>query len=148
MATLRPLFRTFFSRSKRFGSQTKGVTNDVWPSSTRNPGRSGYLRNGSGAYNEDLGLRSDIAKGVNITTTIKSGSNPNFQDPESLPTNEIKRSDSERRMQWKGEGPLKDDSSEEFLPVQKPGGDYIRMTTEVTSRRVNKDRLRDDVCRW
>ena len=63
---------------------------------------------------------------MGITTTIKSGSNPNFQDPESLPTNE-------RRQHVKDESPLKDDSSEEFLPAQKPGGYYIRMTTEVTS---------------
>jgi len=89
MATLRLLFRTFFSRSKLFGSQTKGATNDVWPS-TRTPGRSGYFRNSSGAYNEDLGLRSDIAKGVGIMTTVKSGSDPNFQKPERLPTNETK----------------------------------------------------------
>jgi len=44
------------------------------------------------------------------------------------------------------ESPLKDDSSEEFLPVRKPGGDYIRMTTEVTSAQERQQgQGRDDL---
>ncbi|KAF4628501.1 hypothetical protein G7Y89_g9653 [Cudoniella acicularis] len=76
MATLRPLFRTFFARSKLFGSTPVQSSNTTpWPASKR-PARGRYFRSGSSAVDavaeEELGLRSDIGKGVGITTVINS----------------------------------------------------------------------------
>ena len=97
-----------------------------WPSS-----RKGYFRSESGARGvEELGLRSDIGKGVGITTTIKSMS---AGDDEGGKQDRLKRSGSERVLNRnESQSHLKDDSSEEFLPVQKPTGDWgVRKTTEV-----------------
>jgi hypothetical protein len=127
LATLRPLFRTFFSRSKLFGSSTQNRSGSQgWPSSGK-----GYFRSGTSVRGgEELGLRRDIGKGVGITTTIKSTS---AGDDESGNSDRIKRSGSERVLKRnESQSYLKDDSSEEFLPVQNPTGDWgVRKTTEV-----------------
>jgi hypothetical protein len=152
MATLRPLFREFLSRSRLLGSSTRNQTGSkAWPSS-RGPGRAGYFRSGSGPNNgaEELGLRSDIAKGVGVTTVIKSTNNPD-EDEEmgrSL-SGKIKRSGSSKKVLRKNvsETHLRDDSSEEFLPVQKPGSDWtsVRKTTEVrTSEEVRRTESKEN----
>lgn len=135
MATLRPLFRTFLSRSKLLGSSTlTGDRSSTWPLGRR-ANRGGYYRSGSGNKEgqEELGLRSDLRKGVGVTTTIKSNGE---MERKSSRENQISRSASQNGLNWlDNETPLKDDSSEEFLPVQKPpGNDWaVRKTTEVTT---------------
>jgi hypothetical protein len=58
-----------------------------------------------------------------------------------------KRSDSVRELRWNESlGHMKDDSSEEFLPMQRPkNGDWeIRKTTDiVTSREVEATAVQD-----
>jgi hypothetical protein len=68
-ATLRPLFRSFFLRSKLLGgSSTRGKSSsNPWPSS----GRPGYIRSESRGGNESFGLRSDIGKNQGVTTVIE-----------------------------------------------------------------------------
>jgi hypothetical protein len=130
MATLRPLFRSFLARSKLFGGSTGAKDlgdSNGWPNSNR-PTRAGYFRSGSNIREgaEELGLRSDIGKGVGITTVIKSANNMKDE-----------KNGKERKasLKWGGSAdPLKDDSSEEFLPMQRPKGDWgVRKTTEVTT---------------
>lgn len=129
MATLRPLFRSFFARSKLFGGSTGlkdlGDSNG-WPHSNR-PARADYFRSGSNVREgtEELGLRSDIGKGVGITTVIKSANN--IKDEKNGKARKAS-------LKWGGSAdPLKDDSSEEFLPMQTPTGGWgVRKTTEVT----------------
>lgn len=72
---------------------------------------------------EELGLRSDIGKGVGITTIIESSKE------------EQAAKGRKGSLHWKGSAdPLRDDSSEEFLPMQKPRTDWgVRKTTEVTT---------------
>jgi hypothetical protein len=59
----------------------------------------------------------------------------------------VKRSDSVRGLRWNGSlGHMKGDSSEEFLPMQRPNnGDWeIRKTTDiVTSREVEATAVQD-----
>lgn len=144
MATLRPLFRTFLSRSKLFGSSTNpSGSHHAWPSS-RKPGRSGYFRSGSGLKHgaEELGLRGDIAKGVGVTTVIEGTNSPDNGDEEMGRSGKIKRSGSKNVLRKNlSETHLRDDSSEEFLPVQKPDAGWggVRKTTEVrTSEEVHR----------
>jgi hypothetical protein len=132
MATLRPLFRAFLSRSKLFGSSTRSRSgSNAWPSSSK-ADRGGYVRSGSGQKDMELGLRNDLAKGVGITTTIKSTSNP---DGGVVQPKKLRRSGSGKALRWnESERELKDDSSEEFLPVQRPNAGWgVRKTTEVST---------------
>jgi hypothetical protein len=85
-----------------------------------------------------LGLRSDISKGVGVTTIIKSSTNQNFVDSQAMEIKGAKRSDSVRELRWNESlGHMKDDSSEEFLPMQRPNnGDWgIRKTTDIVTSR-------------
>jgi len=138
MATLRPLFRTFLSRSKLFGTSSRSRnTNHPW-SSSRKTNRAGYFRSAGGPKDTELGLRSDISKGVGVTTIIKSSTNQNFVDSQAMEIKGVKRSDSVRGLRWNGSlGHMKDDSSEEFLPMQRPNnGDWeIRKTTDIVTSR-------------
>lgn len=89
-------------------------------------------------------MRNDLGKGVGVTTTIKSTSNGELERDTSR-ENQISRSASQKGLNWlDNETPLKDDSSEEFLPVQRPlGNDWaVRKTTEVTtSQEVQNERV-------
>lgn len=69
-ATLRPLFRTFFARSKLMGGTSSQGGSSPWPAS--NGLRQGYIRSGSNTRPEDFALRSDIKKDAGITTVIGS----------------------------------------------------------------------------
>lgn len=141
MATLRPLFRTFLSRSKLFGSSTRSRSgSNAWPASKK-ANRGGYIRSGGGQKDTELGLRNDIVKGAGITTTIKSTSNPGFDENGTVQSKKLKRSGSGGELRWnESAGDLKDDSSEEFLPVQRPNVDWggVRKTTEVSTTREVK----------
>ncbi len=67
VATLRPLFREFYSRSNLFGGSTsarKYATNP-WPKSGL-PG-SGYIRSPG---NDEIELRNDVSKSIGVTTII------------------------------------------------------------------------------
>ncbi|KAH8683351.1 hypothetical protein BGZ60DRAFT_217876 [Tricladium varicosporioides] len=136
MATLRPLFRTFFARSKLFGSRSTPAPPSgslPWPGSNR-PTRGNYFRSGSksnGVVDEELvlGLRSDIKAGAGVVTVV--------QGPSSEEA--ARRTKSSESLRWgkssKSATGLGDDSSEEFLPIQQGGkGDWrVRKTMEVTT---------------
>jgi hypothetical protein len=64
MATMRPLFVAFFSRSKLFGSTTRDT---AYP---RNASRLGYFRKKENTDVEELELHSDLGKSIRVTTTI------------------------------------------------------------------------------
>jgi hypothetical protein len=71
MATLRPLFVNFFSRSRLLGSSTREASAGWGP---RSASRKGYFRSGGGRDNngpEELGL-SGLPKGSGVSTTIHS----------------------------------------------------------------------------
>jgi hypothetical protein len=66
MATLRPLFVAFLSRSRLLGSSNRGNTN-AWEAAPQP--RGGRKREVAGV--EELGLTSDVGKGgIRVTTTI------------------------------------------------------------------------------
>jgi hypothetical protein len=64
MATMRPLFVAFFSRSKLFGSTTRGST------CPRSISRLGYFRKKENTDVEEVELHSDLGKSILVTTTI------------------------------------------------------------------------------
>ncbi len=67
-ATLRPLFRNFFLRSRLMGgSSTQGVSSP-WPASASHK----YIRSNSNGGTEEFGLRTDISKNHGVTTIIES----------------------------------------------------------------------------
>lgn len=141
MATLRPLFRTFLSRSKLFGASSRSQNIHPW-SSSRKTNHARYFRSASGPKDTELGLRSDISKGVGITTIIKSSNNQKFVDNQAIEIKGVKRSDSVRELRWNESlGHMKDDSSDEYLPMQRPnnGGWEIRMTTDIATSREEED---------
>ncbi|APA14512.1 hypothetical protein sscle_13g092820 [Sclerotinia sclerotiorum 1980 UF-70] len=85
VATLRPLFRSFFARTKMFGSSTKGPSNpsNAWGGYGDTKG-SGYIKQkslndggsriaSSGEDVEDFKLRDDIPLHSGVTTTIVTG---------------------------------------------------------------------------
>ncbi|RDW89746.1 hypothetical protein BP6252_01778 [Coleophoma cylindrospora] len=69
VATLRPLFRTFFMRTAA-GSSSQGPSN-VWPKSG---GNSGYIRsksnNAHSPFNDEIALRTDVGKVGGVTTVV------------------------------------------------------------------------------
>ncbi|KAH6716976.1 hypothetical protein DL95DRAFT_394894 [Leptodontidium sp. 2 PMI_412] len=67
-ATLRPLFRTFFLRSRLMGGSSTQGPSGPWPAS----GPHKYVRSQSRGGGEEFGLRSDIGKNHGVTTTIES----------------------------------------------------------------------------
>jgi hypothetical protein len=94
--------------------------------------RGGYIRSGGVQIGTDLGLRTDLAKGGGVTTTIKSTNNADYD--ENGQSKKLKRSGSGKALRWdESERDLKDDSSEEFLPVQG-----VKKTTEVSTTREVK----------
>jgi hypothetical protein len=64
MATMRPLFVAFFSRSKLFGSTTNGNT---YP---KNASQLGYFRRRENISVDELELHSDLGKNIRVTTTV------------------------------------------------------------------------------
>jgi hypothetical protein len=64
MATMRPLFIAFFSRSKLFGSTTRGNT---YP---RNTSQLGYFRRRKNISANEIELHSDLGKNIRVTTTV------------------------------------------------------------------------------
>jgi hypothetical protein len=81
MATLRPLFKTFFSRSRLVGSSTKRTSSRGWGQPNQ-PSRNGYYRSAGKNNNNDVeelglnNLRSDLPKGGGTSTTIQSLNDP------------------------------------------------------------------------
>jgi hypothetical protein len=89
----------------------------------------------------ELGLRGDLAKGAGVTTTIKSTTNPDCDANGVVQSKKLKGSGSGKALRWnESERDLKDDSSEEFLPVQGPNVDWsgVKKTTEVSTTREVK----------
>jgi len=72
MATLRPLFMTFFSRSRLLGSSTNEAASGWGNSKPNGNSRRGYFRSERGNENGlELGL-SGLPKGSGVSTTIRS----------------------------------------------------------------------------
>jgi hypothetical protein len=66
MATMRPLFMAFFSRSRLFGSTTTPTRLSTNP---RNASRAGYFRKRE-TTDDEFELQSDLGKSIRVTTTI------------------------------------------------------------------------------
>lgn len=139
MACLRPLFRTFLSRSRLFGSSSaKRSTNDAFPSAGKG-NYGGYIRSGvrkgSRIGVEELGLRDDVGKGNGIITTIKGkNTSPSDYGSEELVTQKRARPGDTVKGALNWDNLLKDDSEEEILSVQKSNtstGWGVRKTTTV-----------------
>jgi hypothetical protein len=64
MATMRPLFVAFFSRSKLFGSTTSGNT---YP---RSIGKVGFFHRRGNINVDETELDSDLGKTIRVTTTV------------------------------------------------------------------------------
>jgi hypothetical protein len=64
MATMRPLFVAFFSRSKLFGSTTRDGPY------LRSISKLGYFRKKENTDVEEIELHSDLGKSILVTTTI------------------------------------------------------------------------------
>jgi hypothetical protein len=64
MATMRPLFVAFFSRSKLFGSTSGGNT---YP---RNTGQFGFFHRKAKISVDEIQLHSDLGKNIRVTTTV------------------------------------------------------------------------------
>ncbi|KIN03210.1 hypothetical protein OIDMADRAFT_119103 [Oidiodendron maius Zn] len=64
MATMRPLFVAFFSRSKLFGTTPRGNT---YP---RNTGQFGFFHERENISVDEIELHSDIGKTIRVTTTV------------------------------------------------------------------------------
>jgi hypothetical protein len=98
------------------------------------PGRGGYFRSGSGPKDrvEELGLRGDMVKGVGITTVIRSIGSPEHEDLEIGRSSRLK-SCASKKVLGKSESHAWKESSDEYLPLQKPGVDWggVRKITEV-----------------
>jgi hypothetical protein len=92
MATMRPLFVAFFSRSKLFGSTTHGNT---FP---RNTSQLGFFRRKENISVDEIELHPDLGKTIRVTTTVtNTQSSPQGRNREAC-TNS---SESERAL--KGE---------------------------------------------
>lgn len=101
--------------------------------------RGGYIRSGGVQIGTELGLRTDLAKGGGVTTTIKSTNNADYD--ENGQSKKLRRSGSGKALRWdESERDLKDDSSEDFLPVQGANVDWrgVKKTTEVSTTREVK----------
>jgi hypothetical protein len=92
MATMRPLFITFFSRSKAFSSSTHGNTNP------RNASQLGYFRKKENSTVDELELYSNPGKSICVTTTVT-----NTQSPLPKKNREACDSSSESERALKGE---------------------------------------------
>jgi hypothetical protein len=90
MATMRPLFMSFFSRSKLFGSTTRGST---YP---RKASRLGYFRKNDDV--QGLELHSNLGKSIRVTTTII-----NTQSTRKDKNEEVVTTSSESETALKGE---------------------------------------------
>jgi len=89
MATMRPLFVAFFSRSKLFGSTTRGST---YP---RSASRLGYFRKREITEVDELELHSDLGKSIRVTTTITNTESTRTGRNKEIDTN---MSESERAL--------------------------------------------------
>lgn len=80
IATLKPLFKNFYARSRLIGSSSKRTSSRAWPQPQSIQG--GYFRSGGKSDNngaEELGLshlRYDMAMGAGNSTTIQSTNDP------------------------------------------------------------------------
>jgi hypothetical protein len=69
-ATLRPLFRTFLSRSRIFGKSTNSKEASTGWRYSSNPSRGGYLRRTGRDTEEEIDLRDDVSKNGIVTTVV------------------------------------------------------------------------------
>jgi hypothetical protein len=121
-ATLRPLFRTFLSRSRLFGGTTKSDTLP-WPAS-----RAGYLRSASHAHDQEIGLRSDVGKNSGITTLVDGRS-------KSADSDEARVAAKEGNDWNTSQSKLTDGSSEDFGSTTW-AGPGIKKTTVISTHRT------------
>lgn len=105
-----------------------------WPES-RKPNRGHYSRSESAPQDlEEFGLRTDISNCIGVTTVVKS-TNGSCEGDHARKPSGLKRCGSQRVLNnSKSESRLKDDSSEDFLPMQKSKGDWdVTRTMEITT---------------
>ncbi|EHK99995.1 hypothetical protein M7I_4078 [Glarea lozoyensis 74030] len=139
MATLRPLFRTFFARSRLFGSTepldpSKPSKMNTYPLSPRE-NRSGYIRSGSAAgmnreAEPDLERALRGGKEVGTVTTVTGDAGNVVEESPKKKGRKLFGSGKGRLDSKSGLG----DSSEEFLPVmgvEKERTMWVKKTTEV-----------------
>lgn len=69
LATLRPLFRNFFMRSRLMGG-TSDDKSKPWSQANSRGGASGYIRSKNKGGGEAFQLRSDIPKNTGVSTVI------------------------------------------------------------------------------
>jgi hypothetical protein len=125
IATLKPLFRTFLSRSRLFGSSKSGDKTSTSPLPRKNNSEFHLRRvDGNKFGQEELGLGYDIGRRVGNTTTIESISSWNGGQGQSRPMRVASGQTQQGLNGLESESPSGDNSSEEFLPVQKPSGDW------------------------
>jgi hypothetical protein len=116
MATLRPLFVNFFSRSKLMGSSTRQESAGWSP---RSASKKGYFRSGGNDNRgrEELGLtglRVDLQKGSGVSTTIQSMNDIRSSE---------EREEREKCQREKASSPAENGPVEDaFKRVQKFGG--------------------------
>jgi hypothetical protein len=134
-ATLRPLFRDFFQRSRLMGGTSSRTRTGASPWPTANGMAGGYIRSRSKGGIEEFGLRSDVGKnGTGVTTVIESDVERAERGTRKAPSVDIKRQGSLGHMRMGGwnnsKSQLTDLSSDEGeAPVWDRG---IRKTTVQT----------------
>jgi len=123
LATLRPSFRNFLSRSKLIGTSSRSrCGSNAWLASKK-ANRGGYIRSEGAQIGTGLGLRRDPARGGGVTTTGKTMAIPNLTGMGMVQSKKRKGSGSGKALRWnESERDLKDDCSEEF-PVPRPNVD-------------------------
>ena len=86
----------------------------------------------------ELGLRTDLAKGGGVTTTIKSTASPDYEENVLVELKKQTKTGNGRVLRRnESERGLRDDSSEEFLSVQRPQVNWkgVKKTMEVLTTR-------------
>jgi hypothetical protein len=91
MATMRPLFVVFFSRTKLFGSTTRRNT---YP---RNTGQFGFFRRRENTSVDEIELRPDLGKASDVTTTANDTRSSSLGRNKEVGTNSS-GSESERAL--------------------------------------------------
>lgn len=122
IATMRPLFRDFFARSKLFGGSTSGRASKGWKSDGTS---AGYIRSHDRQGTEEFGLRSDIGKSRGVQTTIESDG-----------TNH----DLEKELQGAKRG-LSGSSKESQRKLRKDGGWHTGESKDAVHRNSDDDEL-------
>jgi hypothetical protein len=129
-ATLRPLFRSFFQRSRLMGGSSTKPNSNPWPTA-----RSGYLRSESHNHtDQEIGLRSDIGKTVGVTTMVHTQNKMRDSDSEASVGHKVNSLEAPRGWNT-SQSKLTEGSSEDFVPTGWSTSG-IQKTTVISSHRT------------